>query len=227
MTLHWKQLKALQEMQADFLTMKARVLSLRTLKQLKERPQSLRYIKPRNFCYLSCRACHRKVEKDYGGKMKCSFCGEYTFTDLYRLKFDVLVVDDKGTATLALGNKACKQLIGVSADNVVDLHVDSAVNIPNDIERNILGKNGLFEEVVKSDNTNLDFFDVSRLTTDEQIMEVYMDKYSHNYDSDSKDQAFVLSKKKINVLMNAKKNQANEDKGKAVCEKKEEEQTNI
>ncbi|KAL3627262.1 hypothetical protein CASFOL_028625 [Castilleja foliolosa] len=130
----------------------------------------------REFCYLACRVCDKKVE-EVDGKKRCLYCGEYTFSNIYRYNIEVMVADESDTAKLILWNKASEKLLGEPAQDVVALYGDTARIMPDDIAEKIVGKEGLFELVVSSEGLHIDGFNVSRLTTDNEIKDVYIMRY--------------------------------------------------
>ncbi|KAL3652116.1 hypothetical protein CASFOL_001797 [Castilleja foliolosa] len=87
---------------------------------------------------------------------------------------EVMVEDESDTAKLFLWNKASEKLLGEPAEDVIGLYGDTARIMPDDITEKILGREGLFELVVTSEGSHVDGFNVSRLTVDDEIKEVYI-----------------------------------------------------
>ncbi|KAL3627792.1 hypothetical protein CASFOL_028207 [Castilleja foliolosa] len=63
--------------------------------------------------------------------------------------------------------------------------------MPHSIKEKFLGHKGLFEVVVSSEQTHLQFFNVSRLTVDKEIKELYIKKNRPDYESSSDEHSFV------------------------------------
>ncbi|KAL3620708.1 hypothetical protein CASFOL_035620 [Castilleja foliolosa] len=78
------------------------------------------------------------------------------------------------TAKLILWNKASEKLRGEPTQDVIALYGDTARIMPDDIAEKILGREGLFELVVSSEGLHVDGFNVSRLTIDDEIKDVYI-----------------------------------------------------
>ncbi|KAL3622908.1 hypothetical protein CASFOL_033208 [Castilleja foliolosa] len=80
-------------------------------------------------------------------------------------------------ATLVLCDQACTELIGKDARDVVALQGDSVKTLPISVQLDIVGRKGLFEVIVTPDNNDAERFEVSRLTLDKEILDLYRDKY--------------------------------------------------
>ncbi|KAL3639173.1 hypothetical protein CASFOL_004363 [Castilleja foliolosa] len=167
------------EIYSEFSSRKAVVRQLQMLKELRE--DAVYWIEGtiidvetnKEFCYLACRICDKKVE-EINWKKRCLYCGEYTFSNIFRYNIEVVVADESDTAKLVLWNKAYEKLLGEPAEDVIALYGDTARILPNDIAEKFLGKEGLFELVVSSEGLHVDGFNVSRLTIDDEIKEVYI-----------------------------------------------------
>ncbi|KAL3648681.1 hypothetical protein CASFOL_005084 [Castilleja foliolosa] len=92
---------------------------------------------------------------------------------VWRLNF----VDESGRATLVLCDQACTELIGKDARDVVALQGEPVKTLPISVELDIVGRKGLFEVIVTPDNNDAERFEVSRLTLDKEILDLYRDKY--------------------------------------------------
>ncbi|KAL3633802.1 hypothetical protein CASFOL_022564 [Castilleja foliolosa] len=179
-------IKEFSDIYSDFSSKKVVVRHLSTLKELRE--DAVYWIEGtiinvetnREFCYLACRACDKKVE-EVDWKKRCLHCGEYTFSNIFRLEdrynIEVEVADESDTARVILWNKASEKLLGEPAEDVIALYGDTARTMPAEITEKIVGKEGLFELVVSSEGLHVDGFNVSRLTIDEEIKEIYIMKY--------------------------------------------------
>ncbi|KAL3618499.1 hypothetical protein CASFOL_037581 [Castilleja foliolosa] len=130
----------------------------------------------KEFWYLSCKICTRKVEK-VDGILNCAHCQEMTYIDIYRYSLEVKFVDESGRATLVLCDQACTELIGKDARDVVALQGESVKTLPISVDLDIVGRKGLFEVIVTPDNNDAERFEVSRLTLDKEILDLYRDKY--------------------------------------------------
>ncbi|KAL3615936.1 hypothetical protein CASFOL_040230 [Castilleja foliolosa] len=130
----------------------------------------------KEFWYLSCKICTRKIEKVVG-TLNCAHCQEMTYIDIYRYSVEVKFVDESGRATLVLCDQACTKLIGKDARDVVALQGESVKTLPISVELDIVGRKGLFEVIVTPDNNDAERFEVSRLTLDKEILDIYRDKY--------------------------------------------------
>ncbi|KAL3646305.1 hypothetical protein CASFOL_011485 [Castilleja foliolosa] len=105
--------------------------------------------------YLSCKICTRKFEK-VDGTRNCAHCQEVTYIDIYR-------------ATLVLCDGKTLEML---------LHFNESVKtIPISVEFDIVGRKGLFEVIVTPENNDVEKFEVSRLTLDQEILDLYRDKY--------------------------------------------------
>ncbi|KAL3652442.1 hypothetical protein CASFOL_002123 [Castilleja foliolosa] len=118
------------EIYSEFSSRKAVVRQLRTLKELRE--DAVYWIEGtiisvetnREFGYLGCRICGKKVE-EVDWKKRCLYCGEYTFSNIFRYNIEVVVADESDTAKLILWNKASEKLLGEPAQDVIALYGDS------------------------------------------------------------------------------------------------------
>ncbi|KAL3639058.1 hypothetical protein CASFOL_016965 [Castilleja foliolosa] len=179
MDMHPSFIQEFCEIYADFSSRKAVVRQLATLKELRE--DAVYWIegtiisveRNREFCYLACRVCDKKVE-EVNWKKRCLYCGEYTFRNIYRYNIEVMIADESDTAKLILWIKSSQKLLGEPAEDVVALYGDTARIMPDDIAEKIVGKEGLFELVVSSEGSHIDGFNVSRLTIDDEIKDVYI-----------------------------------------------------
>ncbi|KAL3647992.1 hypothetical protein CASFOL_008960 [Castilleja foliolosa] len=150
-----------------------RVLTIDELKEKKEdskywvEADIFRVDTKKEFWYLACQACSRKIE----GNRRCSHCGVITDIDIYKYNVEVYVVDQCGNAKFSLWDEASRKLIGQSAEVVVAL--EDGVSF---VQKQLHGKYGLFE-VVTSENMEMDCFTVSRVTVDEEIMDIFKHKY--------------------------------------------------
>ncbi|KAL3618838.1 procollagen-proline 4-dioxygenase [Castilleja foliolosa] len=142
------------------------------------------------FCFLSCRICGKQIE-EVDGMKRCFQCAEYTFRDIFRYNVEVIVADDTGSSTFVLRNKACEKLIGEPAADVIAQYGDTARTMTQSIKKNFLGQKGLFEVVFSSEQTHLQFFNVSRLTVDKEINELYIKKNRPDYESSSDEDSFL------------------------------------
>ncbi|KAL3617252.1 hypothetical protein CASFOL_038999 [Castilleja foliolosa] len=93
---------------------------------------------------------------------------------------------------MILWNRASEKLIGEPAEDVIGLNGDTARTMPDDIAEKFLGREGLFEVVVSSEQLHVDGFNVSRLTVDEEIEDAYiMKNFPAYYESNSEDDSFL------------------------------------
>ncbi|KAL3638449.1 hypothetical protein CASFOL_017820 [Castilleja foliolosa] len=146
----------------------------------------------KDFWYLSCKICARKVEK-VDGLRRCVHCGEVTHVDIYRFSLEVEVVDDSGSATLVLSDKASAQLFCQSAENVVSIHGDSLKRLAKWMVEDMVGRQAVFEVVVTSEE-DVNVFDCERLSNDEEILKVYEKKYIGGEDEISETESFLTDK---------------------------------
>ncbi|KAL3639415.1 procollagen-proline 4-dioxygenase [Castilleja foliolosa] len=196
MTTFWSTEPEFHEIYEEFSSGRARVRSLNELRDLIE--DSVYWVEGRivdvvdtkQFCFLSCRICGKPIEV-VGGMKWCFQCGEYTFRDIFRYNVEVIVADDTGSSTFVLRNKACEKLIGEPAADVIAQYGDTARTMPQSIKENFLGQKGLFEVVVSSLQTHLQFFSVSRLTVDKEIKELYIKNNIPDYESSSDEDSFL------------------------------------
>ncbi|KAL3617837.1 hypothetical protein CASFOL_038158 [Castilleja foliolosa] len=169
--------KFLNEIYSEVSNGKAVVRTLRTLKELRE--DAVYWVEGtitgadinREFCYLACRICGKKVE-EVDGKKRCMQCGEYTFRDIFRYNVEVVVADESDSAKLILWNRASEKLISEPAEDVIALYGDTARTMPDDIAEKFLGREGL--------------------TVDEEIKDVYIMKNFPDYESNSEDDSFLV-----------------------------------
>ncbi|KAL3637865.1 hypothetical protein CASFOL_018313 [Castilleja foliolosa] len=193
-------LQEFHEIYSEVSNGKAVVQTLRTLKELREKKDVVYWVEGtitgvdtnREFCYLACRICGKKVEEVDGKKM-CMLCGEYTFRDIFRYNVEVVVADESDSAKLIMWNRASEKLIGEPAEDVIALYGDTDRTMPDDIAEKFLGREGIFEVVVSSEQLHVDGFNVSRLTVDEEIKDVYIMKNFPDYESNSEDDSFLQS----------------------------------
>ncbi|KAL3630166.1 hypothetical protein CASFOL_023150 [Castilleja foliolosa] len=167
---------------SEFSSRKVVVRQLRTLKELRE--DAVYWIEGtiisvetnKEFCYLGCRICDKKVEEVDWKKRCCTVVNIHlaTYSVESRYNIEVMVADESDTAKLILWNKASEKLLGEPAQDVIALYGDTARIMPDDIAEKILGREGLFELVVSSEGLHVDGFNVSRLTIDEEIKDVYI-----------------------------------------------------
>ncbi|KAL3627849.1 procollagen-proline 4-dioxygenase [Castilleja foliolosa] len=196
MTTFWSTEPEFHEIYEEFSSGRARVRTLNELRDLIE--DSVYWVEGRivdvdstkPFCFLSCRICGKQIE-EVGGMKRCFQCAEYTFKDIFRYDVEVIVADDTGSSTFMLRNKACEKLIGEPAADVIAQYGDTARTMPQSIKENFLGQKGLFEVVVTSEQTHLQFFNVSRLTVDKEIKELYTKKNIPDYESSSDEDSFL------------------------------------
>ncbi|KAL3620118.1 hypothetical protein CASFOL_035030 [Castilleja foliolosa] len=167
------------EIYSEISTRRAIFRSLHTLKEMRE--DVVYWVEgtitgvetEREFCYLACRVCDKQVE-EIGDKKRCLSCGEFTFRNKYRYNIEVTVADESDSAKMILWNRSSEKLIGEVAEDIIGLYGDTARIMPDEIAAKILGKEGLFEVVVSSENLHADGFNVSRLTIDDEIKDVYL-----------------------------------------------------
>ncbi|KAL3627171.1 hypothetical protein CASFOL_028534 [Castilleja foliolosa] len=167
MITFWSTEPEIHEIYEEFSSGRARVRTLNELRDLIE--DSVYWVEGRivdvdstkPFCFLRCRICGKQIEEVDGMK---------------RYNVKVIVADDTGSSTFVLRNKACEKLIGEPAADVIAQYGDTARTMPQSIKENFLGQKGLFEVVVSSEQTHLQFFNVSRLTIDKEIKELYIKK---------------------------------------------------
>ncbi|KAL3638497.1 hypothetical protein CASFOL_017868 [Castilleja foliolosa] len=122
---------------------------------------------------------------------RCFQSGEYTFRDIFRYNVEVIVANESGSSTFVLWNKACEKLIGEPAADVIAQYGDTARTMPQSMKEQFLGQKGLFEVVVSSEQTHLQFFNVSRLTVDKEIKELYIKNSCLDYESSSDEDSFL------------------------------------
>ncbi|KAL3618005.1 hypothetical protein CASFOL_038326 [Castilleja foliolosa] len=160
------------EIYQDFASGKAKVRSIKFLNGLKDKGLDywvvgtvIDIMSPKGCWYLACKECYHKVYAE-GDVKRCLYCGEETVEDILRYKIKILVGDDSGCCTLLLWNKQCVALLG-------DLLIDKRV----------------FFEVIETPNKNVNLinhYTVGRLTFDEDIFELYKQKYpTNNKDSNT------------------------------------------
>ncbi|KAL3642062.1 hypothetical protein CASFOL_012877 [Castilleja foliolosa] len=126
----------------------------------------------KDFWFLSCKICGGKVEL-VDGVRPCAQCGVVTYIDIYRYKVEVMCADESGSATLVLCDEAATELIGQTASSLGA----EVKRLPDWIqEKMIVGRKALFE-VVTSEKEDVESFDVCRLTVDEEIFDLYLQKY--------------------------------------------------
>ncbi|KAL3646935.1 hypothetical protein CASFOL_009479 [Castilleja foliolosa] len=123
---------------------------------------------------------------------RCFQCGEYTFKDIFRYNVEVIVADESGSSTFVLWNKACEKLIGEPAADVIAQYGDTVRTMPQSVKEQFLGQKGLSEVVVSSEQTHLQFFNVSRLTVDKEIKGLYINKNCLDYESSSDEDSFLV-----------------------------------
>ncbi|KAL3639082.1 hypothetical protein CASFOL_016989 [Castilleja foliolosa] len=168
------------EIYSEFSGRQAVIRQLSTLKELREstgsRVRSSASRPTESSAIWDAVSVAKKLRKSTG-KKRCLYCGEYTFSNIFRYNIEVMVADESDTAKLILWNKASEKLLGEPAQDVIALYGDTARIMPNDIAEKILGKEGLFELVVSSEGLHVDGFNVSRLTVDDEIKDVYIMKY--------------------------------------------------
>ncbi|KAL3614440.1 hypothetical protein CASFOL_042514 [Castilleja foliolosa] len=192
-------LKEFHEIYSEISSGKAVFRTLQTLKEPRE--DAVYWIEGtiisvdtnREFCYLACRICEKKVE-EVDGMKRCMHCGEYTFRNIFRYNVEVVVADESDTARMILWNRASEKLISEPAEDVIALYGDTARIMPDDIAEKLLGREGLFEVVVSSQQLHVDGFNVSRLSVDEEVKDVYiMKNYPdyYYYDSNSEPDSFL------------------------------------
>ncbi|KAL3629894.1 hypothetical protein CASFOL_026206 [Castilleja foliolosa] len=75
-----------------------------------------------DFWYSACKKCAKKLVVHPGTKV-CVSCAEDNPIETIRFKIEIVVVDQTGSATLLLWNKASELLIGKSATEMKDKHV--------------------------------------------------------------------------------------------------------
>ncbi|KAL3613537.1 hypothetical protein CASFOL_042571 [Castilleja foliolosa] len=172
-------IKEYNKIYSEFSTGKAVVRHLRTLKELRENAvywiegTIISVERNREFCYLGCRICGKKVE-EVDRQKRCLYCGEFTFSNIYRYNIEAMVADESDTVKLILWNKASEKLIDEPAEDVVAQYGDTARIMPDEIAEKIVGREGLFELVISAEGLHVDGFNVSRLTIDDEIKDVYI-----------------------------------------------------
>ncbi|KAL3633031.1 hypothetical protein CASFOL_026015 [Castilleja foliolosa] len=193
MDMHPDILQEFHEIYSEFSSGKAVVRTLSTLKQLRE--DSVYWVegtiigveRNKEFCYLACGICGKKVDQAADRKW-CWRCQAFTFTNIFRYTVEITVADELDTAKMTLWNRATQKLLGEPAEDVISRYGDTARVMPDDIAEKILEKEGLFEVVICTQRSYDDVFDVSRLTIDEEIKDVYiMRNYPPAYESSSED----------------------------------------
>ncbi|KAL3615898.1 hypothetical protein CASFOL_040192 [Castilleja foliolosa] len=147
----------------------------------------------KEFCYLACRICGKKVEK-LADKKWCSYCRAFTFTNIYRYNVEIVVADESDTAKMTLWNRATQKLLGEPAEDVVSLYGDTAKVMPDEIAEKIIEREGLFEVVICSNRSHNDAFNVSKLTVDDEIKDAYiMRNFPAAYEPSSEDESFLAT----------------------------------
>ncbi|KAL3615778.1 hypothetical protein CASFOL_040072 [Castilleja foliolosa] len=124
-----------------------------------------------------------------------------------------MVCDESGIAKLLLWDEECTKLIGTSA---TEIHCNSSEKTHKIIEKALIGKKVLFYLSVNSekDMESFDYYTVSRLAFDEEIMEIYSKYYVKNKDCRC-DSGDILTGTKDSPIttMIMDKNQKKDDKG--------------
>ncbi|KAL3622576.1 hypothetical protein CASFOL_033987 [Castilleja foliolosa] len=183
-------LQEFNEIYSEISTRKAIFRNLRTLKEMTE--DAVYWVEgsiigvetEKEFCYLACRVCGKQVE-EIDDKKRCLSCGEFTFRKLYRYNIEVIVADESDSAKMILWNRSSEKLIGEVAEDIIGLYGDTARTMPDEIAAKMLGKEGLFEVVVSSEHLHANGFNVSRLTIDNEIKDVYLTRnYPVAYEED-------------------------------------------
>ncbi|KAL3654593.1 hypothetical protein CASFOL_001578 [Castilleja foliolosa] len=196
MDMHPDFLQEFHEIYSEVSSGRAAVRTLATLKELRE--DAVYWVegtiigveKNKEFCYLACRICGKKVDLAAGRKW-CWRCQAFTFTNILRYNVEITVADESDTAKMTLWNRATEKLLGETAEDVISQYGDTARIMPDDIAEKILEKEGLFEVVICSNRSYDDALDVSRLTIDDEIKDVYiMRNYPPTYESSSEDDSF-------------------------------------
>ncbi|KAL3652486.1 hypothetical protein CASFOL_002167 [Castilleja foliolosa] len=124
-----------------------------------------------------------------------------------------MVVDQTGSATLLLWNKASELLIGKSAKEMKDKHVDSTDPIPLGIEDALIDRRALFEfrldpyKIMKS----AAYYTVTRCAFDDEIMAIYKQLFGGTQDSTSDDHGHLTE---VSSEENVGCNKNKVDKGK-------------
>ncbi|KAL3641485.1 hypothetical protein CASFOL_016453 [Castilleja foliolosa] len=165
----------------------------------------------KNFWYLACKKCLKKVCVE-GGIKKCLKCGEETLNDIYRYKLEVLVVDRTGSATLLLWNTHCYSLIGQTASQG-----DSNKSIPRIIEEKLIDKRVLFEVKLTAENNfkEIDHYLVNRLTFDDEIMVIHALKYNGSQETVTEDNDILSDGSRVSTTIEDSVKLDKNDKGKA------------
>ncbi|KAL3637862.1 hypothetical protein CASFOL_018310 [Castilleja foliolosa] len=120
--------------------------------------------------------------------VECIPLGIYSGYDV-----EVVVSDETDSAKFVMWNRASEKLIGEHAADIIATYGDTARIMPYIIEEKLLGREGLFEVIVTSDQNHVEFFNVSRLTVDEEIKDMYIMKNFPVYESSSEDDSFLKS----------------------------------
>ncbi|KAL3628673.1 hypothetical protein CASFOL_027719 [Castilleja foliolosa] len=165
-----------------------------------------------DFWYSACKKCAKKLVVHPGTKV-CTSCAEDNPIETIRFKIEIVVVDQTGSATLLLWNKASELLIGKSAKEMKDKHVDSTDPIPHGIEDALIDRRALFE--VRLDSYKMmksaAYYTVTRCAFDDEIMAIYKQLFGGTQESTSDDHGHLAGRSsEENVECNNKK----VDKGK-------------
>ncbi|KAL3643533.1 hypothetical protein CASFOL_014348 [Castilleja foliolosa] len=197
MDMHPSFIQEFCQIYSEISSRKAVVRSISTLRELREdAPYWVEGTitgveRNKEFCFLACRICGKKTE-EVAAKRWCFHCQEFTFTNIYRYNIEIVVADESDSVKMYLWNRASEKLIGEPAEDVISLYGDTARVMPDDIASKILGREGLFEVIVTSKELPVDNFNVSRLTIDDEIKDVYIVRnYPEPYESDTSDDSFL------------------------------------
>ncbi|KAL3616156.1 hypothetical protein CASFOL_040013 [Castilleja foliolosa] len=160
-----------------------------------------------DFWYSVCKKCAKKLVVHPGTKV-CTSCAEDNPIETIMFKIEVVVVDQTGSATLLLWNKAFELLIGKSAKEMKDKHVDSTDPIPHGIEDALIDRRALFE--VRLDSFKImkstAYYTVTRCAFDDEIMAIHKQLFGGTQESTSDDHGHLTEgSSEENVGCNKKK----------------------
>ncbi|KAL3623045.1 hypothetical protein CASFOL_031861 [Castilleja foliolosa] len=80
---------------------------------------------------------------------------------------------------------------------------ESVKILPISVELDIVGRKGLFEVIVTPDNNDAERFEVSRLTLDKEILDLYRDKYMFYQESSPDHPSFLVYRLRSSESLNA------------------------
>ncbi|KAL3652538.1 hypothetical protein CASFOL_002219 [Castilleja foliolosa] len=213
------------EIYQDFASGKAKVRSIKYLNGLKDKGLDywvvgtvIDIMSPKGCWYLACKECYHKVYAE-GDVKRCLYCGEETVEDILRYKIEILVGDDSGCCTLLLWNKQCVALLGKTANQVKEVEGDCLNTIPKLVGDLLIDKR-VFFEVIETPNKNVNLinhYTVGRLTFDEDIFELYKQKYPTNNKDSNTEATDTLTECSMNTPIAEEIKQEKDVKGKGKC----------